>query len=204
MVHFDNLEYLLRNGMCTRNHKLADPNYINIGDNNLIRQRQIFPVKITPPGGNLGDYVPFYFGGRSPMLLNIKTGYRGIQQRSQADIVFVVCSIEYILKHCPDKWCFTDGHAKNNFTVFFNSIDDLDKVDWNIVDMQYWKNSEEDLDRMRKKEAEFLVKDYVPVSCIKELAVFDEQRKQEVEATVRQLGLDIPVKIDLKRQLFYI
>ena len=203
MVHVDNLEYLLRNGMCTQNHAMADPDYINIGDSDLIRQRQDYPAKIVPPGGNLGDYVPFYFGGHSPMLLNIKTGHRGIRQRSQADIVYVVCSIRSVIKHCPGKWCFTDGHAKNTLTDFFNSTDDLEKIDWKTVYSQYWNNSDEDWDRMRKKQAEFLVKDYVPVACIKSVAVYNQQRKDQVESMLQRLGMDIPVKVDTKRQLYY-
>ena len=77
LIHVDNVEYVLRNGMFTRNHAQADPSYINIGDTILINQRSEYPVKIEGYG-NLGDYVPFYFGPLSPMLLNIKTGYRGI------------------------------------------------------------------------------------------------------------------------------
>lgn len=87
IIHINNLEYALKHGLYTRCHVNADPNYINIGDSTLITQRQNHPVKIIPPGGTLGDYVPFYFGPLSPMLLNIKTGYRGIIQRSQEDIV---------------------------------------------------------------------------------------------------------------------
>lgn len=203
MVHFDNLEYVLRNGMCTRNHTLADPDYINIGDSDLISQRQEYPAKIVPPGGNLGDYVPFYFGGHSPMLLNIRTGFRGIKQRPQADIVFVVCSIGSIIKQCPDRWCFTDGHAKNSITHFYNSVDDLIEVDWQVVRDRIWKNTDDDWDRMRRKQAEFLVKDHVPVTCIQCIAVFDKQRKTQVEEIVQRSGLHIPVKTDINRQLYY-
>lgn len=202
MVHVCNLEYLLRNGMCTQNHLLADPNYINIGDGALILDRHTHPVGIIPPGGNLGDYVPFYFWGHSPMLYRIKTGHN-VQKRSQADIIFVICSIVSILEYCPGKWCFTDGHAKKNITKFFNSEEDLDKVDWETTRMQIWKNCEEDMDRMRRKQAEFLVKDYVSVACITKLAVYDQQRKEQVEALVRQLDLEIPVIEDTKRQLYY-
>ncbi|MDR0907935.1 MAG: DUF4433 domain-containing protein [Rikenellaceae bacterium] len=203
MVHFDNLEHLLRNGMCTQNHELADPHYINIGDNDLIRQRQDYPAKIVPPGGNLGDYVPFYFWGHSPMLLNIKTGWRGIKQRLQVDIVFIVCSIRKVIEHCPEKWCFTDGHAKTNITIFFNSVDDLGKIDWPVVYSQDWHNNEVDWDKMRKKQAEFLVKDYVPVACIKSVVVYNQQRKEQVEEMLQRLSLDIPVKVDTERKLYY-
>lgn len=201
MVHFDNLEYLLRNGMCNRTHHLADPDYINIGDSDLILQRNDVRVPIAPRG-NLGDFIPFYFGGHSPMLLNIKTGYRGIKKRSQADIAFIVCSIGRIVKHCPE-WCFTDGHAKNSITEFYNKTDDLNHVDWNVVHLQYWQNTDDDWDRVRKKQAEFLVKDHVPIDCITWIVVFSEQRKEQVEALIARLGLEIPVKVDTKRQLFY-
>ncbi|MDR0971249.1 MAG: DUF4433 domain-containing protein [Bacteroidales bacterium] len=202
MVHFNNMEYLLQKGICAQNHKLADPNYIAIGDPILIPQRNTFEVKI-PPGGNLGDYIPFYFGGHSPMLLNMKTGHRGIIKINQADIVFIVCSIENIVNDCSNRWCFTDGHAKNSITNFYNLVDDLDKIDWEIVMAQMWNNTDEDFDRMRRKQAEFLIKDYVSISCIKVLVVFNKQRKEQLEKIVQQLKLNIPVKVDTKKQLYY-
>lgn len=59
IVHIDNVEYLLTNGMFTRSHAQADPDYINIGDNGLIEQRNTYPVGINPPNGVLGDLFHF-------------------------------------------------------------------------------------------------------------------------------------------------
>lgn len=75
LIHFDNLEDTLRNGMYSRNSGHIVPNFVNIGDTTLIKQRETFTVPVNPPKGNLGDYIPFYFAGHSPMLLNIKTGH---------------------------------------------------------------------------------------------------------------------------------
>jgi hypothetical protein len=188
--------------MCCRNHLNADPNYINIGDTDLILQRNTYTVGINPPGGNLGDFIPFYFGGHSPMLLNIKTGYRGITQRPQRDIVFVCCKIEIIVQQCPH-WCFTDGHAKNKMTEFFNDVRSLDKVDWKIISEQIWRATEEDEDKPRRKQAEFLVKDFIPTNCIYCLIVKNQNRKDEIEAIVSNAGLNIPVKIDTNNKLYY-
>ena len=88
MVHFDNLEYVLRNGMCTRNHTLADPDYINIGDSDLISQRQEYPAKIVPPGGNLGDYVPFYFGGALSDVVKYQDRIPGNQAKASGGYRF--------------------------------------------------------------------------------------------------------------------
>lgn len=55
ILHIDNIEYLLTNGIFHRNHANSDPNYINIGDSDLIAQRHDYPVGINPPGGVLGE-----------------------------------------------------------------------------------------------------------------------------------------------------
>ena len=55
------------------------------------------------------------------MLLNIKTGSRGIKQFPQKDLVYVKCKISDIINHCPE-WCFTDGHAKNHLTMFYSIV----------------------------------------------------------------------------------
>src|SRR5580698_6560033 len=118
MVHFENVEYILKNGMYTRNHKNVDPEYINIGDNGLIAKRHDFEVPIEP-GGTLGEYIPFYFAGHSPMLLNIKTGHQGVTLRMQHEIVYFVCKLDDIIAHCKE-WMFTNGHAKDRLTEFYN------------------------------------------------------------------------------------
>lgn len=203
IVHKDNLNYLLRWGMFTKNHINADPNYVNIGDNTLISQRNDYPVGINPPGGNLGDYIPFYFGPLSPMLLNIKTGYRGISQRSQSDIVYICCELNKAVAIC-NKWCFTDGHAKNNFTEFFNDLNYFNKIDWNIVAEKYWANTEDDFDRMRRKQAEFLIKDNVPVDCISKIIVYDDKVCNVVKNILNETGLQIPVEINPNNQYYYL
>lgn len=202
MVHYSNVEYILRNGLCCKTHENADPDYINIGDTNLIQQRNEYIVGINPPGGNLGDFVPFYFGGHTPMLLNITTGYRGVTQRPQQDIVFICCIIENIVQECKE-WCFTDGHAKNHITEFYNDLQHLNKLDWAAIQNQWWSPTLDDRDKSRKKQAEFLVKGYVPTQCIHCIIVKNEQRKTDIEEIIRGTGLNIPVKIDINNKLYY-
>lgn len=201
IVHIDNLEYILANGLFTRNHKNADPDNINIGDSGLILQRNDFNVPIDPHS-TLGDYIPFYFGPLSPMLLNIKTGHRGITKRPQADIVYVCCNMQDVIRYCK-KWCFTDGHAKNNFTEFYNSIDHLDKIDWDVVAKRYWNNTEEDLDMMRRKQAEFLVNGNVAAKCIDHIVVYNAESGNLVEEMIGRLNTEIAVHINPKGKFYY-
>lgn len=201
MIHVDNLEYILKHGMHIQNSQENDPNYINIGDSVLIDQRHEYPIGIDGCG-HLGDYIPFYFAGHSPMLLNIKTGYRGIQKRSQCEIVYIVCKLGEIVDCCPD-WIFADGHAKDRFTVFYKDLDQLDQIDWDVVKAQYWHNIENDYDRQRRKQAEFLVKNHVPPSCIDEIVVRNEVVKKRVEIIVQRLNLTLSIYTDTQDEFFY-
>ena len=201
IVHIDNVEYLLQHGMFNKNHIHADPNYINIGDTTLIAQRNDYPVKL-PNFGNLGDYVPFYFGPLSPMLLNIKTGYRGIKQRPQSEIVYICCKLDQIVRECP-YWCFTNGHAKNSITEFYSNLSSLKNVDFNTTKLRYFNNSEDDWDKMRKKQAEFLVKETVPVSCISAIVVYNEEAKLLIQNVIDKFGLAISVSVNPKNNFYF-
>lgn len=195
IVHIDNVEHILRNGMFTHNHPNADPDYINIGDISIIEQRDKRAVRINPPGGILGEYIPFYFGFLSPMLLNIKTGYRGITQRPQSDVVYICCKLEDIIANCRE-WFYTDGHVIPSITLYFNNLADLDKIDWDIVFERYWRDNEDDYDRKRRKQAEFLVKTHVPVECIGEIVVYDDNSRRIIETLKNRLRLHLPIKIN--------
>ncbi len=75
IVHIDNLETLLRRGgLHAANHTPGDGlpfrTIHNVSIQNL-RQARSLPCG---PGGTMHDYVPFYFGVLSPMLLQLKTG----------------------------------------------------------------------------------------------------------------------------------
>ena len=200
MLHIDNLESILREGMYAPNVRF-DSTYVNIGDEVLIAQRGEFEIPIAP-GGVLSDYVPFYFGGCSPMLLNIKTGYRGVKQRSQSEIVYLVTHIETVVEACPE-WCFTDGHAKDRLTTYYNKTAELDQIDWFAVEDKYWKSTEDDPDKMRRKQAEFLVKGYVPTGCFSGVIVHDETVASQVEIIEDKAGVSLPIFVDRKHKYYY-
>lgn len=188
--------------MYSKNSGHVIENYINIGDTTLIRQRETFTVRVNPPNGTLGDYIPFYFAGHSPMLLNIITGYRGIKQYPQEDLIYIVCNVGNIIMHCPE-WCFTDGHAKTSITKFYNNISNLRLLDWEAIKSQYWNYTEDNWDRMRSKQSEFLVKNHIPPYCICGLIVLTAERKAEIETIQAKIGTEIPIYVDTKRKYFY-
>jgi len=187
--------------MYNKNHAQADANYITIGDSILIQQRSEYPVGINPPNGLLGDYVPFYFGPLSPMLYNIATGYRAVTKRAQEDIIYICCSVKSIIDNC-EQWCFTDGHAKNAITTFYNNLD-LKHVDIQLTGQRYWNNTEDDFDRMRKKQAEFLVKSHVPPNCIKNIVVYNAKSEEKVNNLVKEFKGDINIHVNPNKRFYY-
>ncbi|WP_104381353.1 DarT ssDNA thymidine ADP-ribosyltransferase family protein [Sphingobacterium sp. HMA12] len=72
MVHWQNIQYILTHGLCSKNHRLADPNYVNIGDRMLIAAREDYTVPIAGYG-TLGDYIPFFPSHTSDLVQLNKT-----------------------------------------------------------------------------------------------------------------------------------
>src|SRR6266851_10313202 len=81
-----NLPWILANGLHCRNSNRFDSEFVSICNADLIANRHYRAVPVSP-GGSLSDYIPFYFTPLSMMSYNIKTGYRGIRQRSNEEIV---------------------------------------------------------------------------------------------------------------------
>lgn len=201
MTHISNIEYILNNGMWAMNSGIQDLTFTPIGNTDIINKRKDYAVKAIPPGGVLGDYVPFYFDGHSPMLLNIITGY-GVPQTPQKDIVFIVCDAEEIM-NSDCQWCFTDGHAKKAITRFFNKKEDMQRLDWNTIKADYWQDTEEDNDRQRKKMAEFLVLNHVPTNLIRCIVTHTSECTTFCQDLIATVGLSIPVFTDSTHKLYY-
>lgn len=201
MVHWQNVEYILENGMYCSGHELEDSNYVNIGMPQLITDRKDYPVPIQG-AGTLGEYIPFYFAGHSPMLYTIMNGYSGVVKRPQNDIVYFVSSVEKIEENRLP-FVFSDRHAKRAIANFYSSKQDLVNLDWNCINNKKWANDQNNLSRRDLKQAEFLVHRHVPVSCIHTLVVKTLERKQYFEEIIRKLELEIEVHVDEKCKLYY-
>ena len=48
------------------------------------------------PGGTIHDYVPFYFGYLSPMMLNLKTGRVPGYNEGQAPLIYLVTTAQTV------------------------------------------------------------------------------------------------------------
>jgi hypothetical protein len=69
-------------------------------------------------------------------------------------------------------------------TDFFEDLAYLDQVDWAVIDHRSWRNTEEDPDRKRRKQADFLVYQSFPWSWIESIGVINAQMQQQVAANM--------------------
>jgi hypothetical protein len=201
MVHWQNISHVLQHGLCCRTHENSDPNFINIGHRKLISDRDQHPINIDGKGV-LGEYIPFYFSGYSPMLFLIKNGFQGVEKRPQEDLIFIVCKIDEVSQSGVD-FFFTDRNAKITIAENYTDIADLDKLDWNSINARDWKNTEENYQKRDLKQAEFLVRYHLPVALIHAIVVKNEEKKAYIVEQLHNFGLNIPVHIDTSSKLYY-
>jgi hypothetical protein len=158
----------------------------------------------NPPGGKMHDYVPFYFAPRSPMLMAINGGKVAGCTLRQADILhFETTMPKMIAVNSP--MVFYDRNATLAYSVPYTDLTKLDiAVAWDLITeapqldgyCRYW-NSRNDvakyIDRMERRQAEFLVKDLVPLSAMNRIGVFDDQRKTQVQQILKKANVTLPV-----------
>lgn len=178
MTHLKNVSHIVGHGITHRNSINANPNYEPIGDNSLISTRS---TKKLPNGTLLGEYIPFYFAFRTPMLYVIQKGFNGNKVTNREEIVYCITSVQQVLDHNLD-FIFSNGHAVDNLSDFFNKsdIESINNIiDFDAVKTKNWR-SDYDTDLKRRKEAEFLVKDDLPKTSILGYVVYNETAKSEL------------------------
>lgn len=191
IVHRTNLPWILKNGLHCRSSDRHDPGYVDIGNPDLIGKRNNRVVPILP-GGTLSDYVSFYFTPRSPMLYNIKTGYNGIRQRGRDEIVILVSSLRR-LQQLQHPFIFTDQHAYVNSARFYSNLDQLDQIDWPILQASDFKRDLEDLGKFERYQAEALVYHSLPTTALVGIACSDQVAVASVSEQVAAHDLTVPV-----------
>jgi hypothetical protein len=160
----------------------------------------------NPPGGLVHDFVPFYFAPRSPMLFAINKGAVAGCDWRQENILHFETTVSAVTSH-GEPFVFYDRNATLAFSAAYTNLDALDAaVAWDLITeqprldgfCQYWQNNISNpryVDRMERRQAEFLVKDRVPLTQITRIGVFDAVKQHEVETILAQYGVYLPVEV---------
>ena len=203
LLHVDNLH------ICLEHRGLHAPNFT---PNDGLVYRTIHNVQVqqdrhvtTVPCGpcdTVHDYVPFYFGPLSPMMLNLKTGRVVGYNEGQEPLIYLVSTCQAV-QDSGARFVFSDGHGLAFFTEWFDDLAKLDKVDWTLVHERYWRDTIRDGDRQRRKQAEFLVHQSCSWSLIGRVAVIDTTVKARVEAILASYPAELNRPVIVRPNWYY-
>jgi hypothetical protein len=152
--------------------------------------------------GVIHDYVPFYFGYLSPMMLKLKTGQVADYDEGQEPLIYLVSTAQGVEAAGVD-FVFSDGHGLARFTDWFDDLKQLDDVDWQMVNQRYWSDNLNDMDRQRRKQAEFLMHKLCPWEIIDEIVVIDRSMERQVQVILDGFPRALRKSIRVERSWYY-
>jgi ssDNA thymidine ADP-ribosyltransferase, DarT len=103
---------------------------------------------IPATGRRVSEYVPLYFGFKTPML--------SLKRKQNEDIIYLRFSLDIL---GISGAVFSDGNASDRDTTFsaFQKVDDLAVLDHATINGVKWEGT--DLDKKRRKQSEILIPD---------------------------------------------
>ena len=193
IVHRDNLPWILDNGMHARNGMIVDPNYRNIGNVDLIDKRSRRAVAVSP-GGTLSDYIPFYFTPYSIMMLNIKTGYGGVKQVPNDEILIFVSSLHHAAAQGVT-FVFPNQHAYPPMAEYFTSGTDLHRIDWPLLQSRNFEHDPDDPGKKERYQAEALLWKHVPLDALLGVCCCTDKTQRHIQDEIERRGLNFKVGV---------
>ena len=173
MTHIDNLASVMRDGaIYCSNHYPPNGDFVTIHNTDVQSKRACVFIPFQF-GLTLCDCVPFYFGVRTPMLF--------VNKAIQDDIIYFITTVQAVAA-AGCGFAFTDGHALMQISEWYNTLEDLKRLDWVSINRRYWGISDDSTgEYKRKKQAEFLVYDSLDWSLIQKIAVRTQAAAKRVE-----------------------
>ncbi len=207
MTHIENIPHILSHGITHKNSPNSNPDYVTIGDTSIIETRR--NKRVTVNNGDylnpiteivLGDFIPFYFGVRMPMLYVVQAGGNNVLQPTPpTKIIYLMCMLTQV-GGSSGEFYYSDGHALTTYTSFYDStkLNELPNIiDWEAVASHYWGGSE-NLVRKTKKEAELLIRGDLSPDLISEFICNGLTAKQKLI----DFGID-ETKITINPEAYY-
>ena len=202
-IHLDNLDTLMRrDALHAPNHVPGDGLPYRFCHDPEVQGARAAVTITVGPGGTIHDYVPFYFGYLSPMMFKLKTGRVAGYDEGQEPLIYLVSTAQAVA-NAGVPFAFSDGHGLAFFTGWFDRLERLDAADWEMVYKQYWSDNVNDLDRQRRKQAEFLVYQTCPWSLIQEIVVINTAIREHVEAIQASFHASERKMVKVERRWYY-
>ena len=155
ITDISNLPSILASGGLLSDCALAGVAHQVIGYAN-IKQRRMTQYGVPCCNNRfVGEFVPFYFCPRSPMLYTVNRGNSGRPPGCQATIIHLVTSVAAAVS-LGRSFAISDGNAGAGYATFRSdlaALDDPNHLRWADIETNQWQG------KMHFKQAEFLVAD---------------------------------------------
>lgn len=182
MTHLNNLPTILAAGELRSYSQMRGQTYQNIANEDVQAGRA---AKTVPPTNRpLHDYVPLYFGFKTPMV--------AVNQDKNEEIIFLRFSLEIL--QVPGV-VITDGNARSNSTAFraYSGINALSIVDAKAVNTVKYAH---DGELKRRKQAEILVPDRLPFAQVFDIVCFSDSARAKALKILDKFGTNKPVYVN--------
>ena len=207
ITHIDNLLSIFVDGcLWSDAQKIAKGiNNINIGNSGIKNQRLYHRDVTTNLPTKVGEYVPFYFCPRSPMLYVIHKDNQGISDYSgdQSDIVHLVFETNNVYnwgqnnnKHCS----YTDINAALAYATFNSNLAQIGNLNWNVINGTEFSNAS---GKKEIKQAEFLIQDLCPINLLAEIGVYNHEKMNQVAIILNSGICSLNVPVNVRREWYF-
>lgn len=180
-THIRNLAGIIEGGLrsdaeCRQEGRTA----VEIGSAGIRERRLHLPVGDVGPGGCVGDYVPWYFGPRSPMMFTLNRNNYEYQEGFD-EVVYLVSSVDKIVS-LGGEWIASDRNAALALAEFTDDANALpDHISWDVIAARYWTDFADGADL---RAAEFLVHESVPWEAVEAIVTKTRTTCEQVKAMI--------------------
>lgn len=166
MTHMNNVPGIIQDGELKSYNSMRGHSYFNLANPDVQAGRA---TKVVPPTGRpLHEYVPLYFGNRTPMV--------AVNQGHNEDLVFIRFSLD-LLNLGGVVIC--DGNARAGNTKFrlYTQIEDLAILDSKAINTVKYAG---DVELKRRKQAEILVPEKLSLTLAYDFICYSNSAQQRL------------------------
>lgn len=136
------------------------------------------------PQATVADHVPWYFAPRSPTLLRVVDGWDLPYKEGHLPLVLLGIKLGD-LAASGLRWCYSDRNAATDLVRFGTDLTALPEfVDFELLTVRDWRNTEDDTDRVSRRAAEVLIYARVPIQLVTAVAASNENTLSVARATL--------------------
>jgi hypothetical protein len=101
----------------------------------------------------------------------------------------------------PCGFVFSNGHGIAAYTDWYDDLSRLKEVDWEMVYERYWADDVNDMDRQRRKQAEFPVHRFCPRG--QEIGVANSAAQARVQALLNDAEPAVRTPVNVQAGWYY-